>query len=329
MLVIKQRLPNDRSNYNLVNTLFQLHFLTNLLNYSQKLLESAQLAKAPKNWGVSRGAVLKRAQNPAKQKINIWKLCAGFVIAVVAGHAISQPAPLTSAEQEERRTQERERLLREQQEKAPDVRILKAPQVEASRLLAEELPCFTINELKLRSVDKATPISQFAWALDAAAGPDHSDSPTGRCLGAQSIGIVINRVQNAVMARGYVTTRILAEPQDLQSGVLALTVIPGRIHAIRFAKGSDARANAWTSVPAKPGDILNLRDIEQALENFKRLPTAEADIQIEPTAGPAAQPGQSDLVISYRQPFPFRLSVFFDDSGSKATGKYQGGATLS
>jgi hemolysin activation/secretion protein len=115
----------------------------------------------------------------------------------------------------------------------------------------------------------------------------------------------------------------------LQSGVLALTVIPGRIHAIRFAEGSDARANAWTSVPAKPGDILNLRDIEQALENFKRVPTAEADIQIEPTAGSAAQPGQSDLVISYRQPFPFRLSVFFDDSGSKATGKYQGGATLS
>ena len=290
------------------------------------------MAKVLNNWGVSPGAVvLIRPKNSAKQKNSVWKLCAGLAIAAVAGHAASQPAPLSSAEQEERRTQERERLLREQQEKTPDVRILKAPQLEAVRLLAEESPCFTINELRLQSVasDKATPVSQFAWALDAAAGPGHSDSPTGRCLGAQSIGIVINRLQNAVMARGYVTTRILAEPQDLNSGVLALTVIPGRIHAIRFAEDSDARGNAWTTVPARPGDILNLRDIEQALENFKRVPTAEADIQIEPAAGPAAQPGQSDLVISYRQPFPFRLSAFFDDSGSKATGKYQGGATLS
>jgi hemolysin activation/secretion protein len=88
-------------------------------------------------------------------------------------------------------------------------------------------------------------------------------------------------MQNAVIARGYVTTRILAEPQDLKSGVLTLTVIPGRIRAIRFSEGSDARGNAWTAVPASPGDILNLRDIEQALENFKRVPTAEADIQIE------------------------------------------------
>ncbi len=250
-------------------------------------------------------------------------------MAAMAGHAISQPAPLPGAEQQERRTQERERLLREQQEKTPDVRILDDAPIEAARLLADESPCFTINALTLRGADNATPIPQFAWALEAAAGPDHNDGPTGRCLGAQSIGVVINRLQNAVIARGYVTTRILAEPQDLNSGVLALTVIPGRIHAIRFAPGSDARANAWTAVPAQSGDILDLRDIEQALENFKRVPTAEADIQIEPTAGPAAQPGQSDLVISYRQPLAFRFSASFDDSGSKATGKYQGGATLS
>jgi len=132
-----------------------------------------------------------------------------------------------------------------------------------------------------------------------------------------------------VIARGFVTTRVLAEPQDLSGGALTLTVIPGRISAIRFAEGSDGRGNSWTALPATSGDLLNLRDIEQALENFKRVPTAEADIQIEPAAGPAAPPGQSDLVISYRQPFPFRLSVSADDSGAKATGKYQGGLTLS
>jgi hemolysin activation/secretion protein len=69
--------------------------------------------------------------------------------------------------------------------------------------------------------------------------------------------------------------------------------------------------------------------IEQGLENFKRVPTAEADIKIEPAEGADAQPGYSDLVISWRQGFPFRVSLSADDTGSKGTGKYQGSATIS
>ena len=83
------------------------------------------------------------------------------------------------------------------------------------------------------------------------------------------------------------------------------------------------------------GDILNLRDIEQALENFKRVPTAEADIQIEPAnvktdaSQNNAMLGFSDVVIRYQQRFPVRISVGLDDSGSNSTGKYQGSTTLS
>ncbi len=289
------------------------------------------MAKPHDDLGVSLGEVPARTNNSVQSKPGAWKLCVGLAFAILAGHVLAQPTPLSSAEQEQRRAQERERLLRSSQEKAPDVRLPPAPEAEADRLPASESPCFPIHELKLRAVagEQAGLAAQFAWALDAAAGPGAGDAPTGRCLGANSIAIVIKRVQNAAIARGYVTTRILAEPQDLKTGILTLTVIPGRIRAIRFSEGGDARSNAWTAVPASPGDILNLRDIEQALENFKRVPTAEADIQIEEAKGEGARPGQSDLVISYKQALPFRVSFFADDSGSKATGKYQGGVTLS
>lgn len=163
------------------------------------------------------------------------------------------------------------------------------------------------------------------------------------CVGAQGIDLVLTRVQNAILARGFVTTRLLAAPQDLSSGALTLTVIPGRIRSIRFSEASDGRGTAWNAVPAKPGDILNIRDIEQTLENFKRVPTAEADIKIEEAkadvTSPSAstptqstqpsQPGLSDLVITYRQPFPFWAALFAEDSGTCATGKYQGGITFS
>lgn len=79
--------------------------------------------------------------------------------------------------------------------------------------------------------------------------------------------------------------------------------------------------------------MLNLRDIEQALENFKRVPTADADIQIIPAkdddAKSKAQPGDSDLVVKWQKSFPLRVSLSADDSGSPATGKYLGNTTFS
>lgn len=79
----------------------------------------------------------------------------------------------------------------------------------------------------------------------------------------------------------------------------------------------------------RQGDILNLRDIEQGLENFKRVPTADADIQITPAEGADVKPGDSDLVIVWKQGFPLRVNASVDDSGTKATGKYQGSVTVS
>lgn len=221
------------------------------------------------------------------------------------------------------RQQERERSLRDREEAAPAVRLERPPAGTPERLPAGESPCFVIRRIVLDGADAA----HFRWALKAAGG--HDDPALGRCLGTQGVNVVMKRVQNAILARGYVTTRVLAKPQDLRSGVLTLTVVPGRIHAVRFAPGVDARALSWRdALPARPGDRLNLRDIEQGLENLKRVPSAEADIQIAPTEG-EAQAGQSDLVIAWKQTSHLRLALSLDDSGSGQTGKIQGTATLS
>ncbi|MFZ5763796.1 MAG: ShlB/FhaC/HecB family hemolysin secretion/activation protein [Thermodesulfobacteriota bacterium] len=243
-------------------------------------------------------------------------------------HALAQTvSPAEAANQEFLRQQERERVLRQRQEQGPDVR-LQPDVIAAAKLLpVDESPCFPIDRILLEG-DAA---EKFQWALAAAGQAEvgADDVAIGRCLGTRGINLVMRRVQNAIVQRGYVTTRVLAEPQDLALGTLRLTLIPGRIRGIRFAPGTETRATQWNAMPAAPGDLLNLRDIEQALENFKRVPTAEADIQIMPAEGPEAHPGDSDLVIQWKQGIPFRLSLSVDDSGAKATGKYQGGATIS
>lgn len=239
-----------------------------------------------------------------------------------AAHAqiASTPRPVI----EEQRQQQRERALREEQERTVDARLPRQAAVETQRLPDDEMPCFRIDRVVLSGKRS----DAFQWALDAIAGPQGDDSPVGRCLGTEGVNIVLTRVQQAVIERGFVTTRVLAGSQDLTTGNLTLTLIPGRIAAIRFDSEA-APTSLRTAIPAQVGDLLNLRDIEQGLENLKRVPTAEADIQIVPSNAANAQPGDSDLVVKYAQVERWRGSVSLDDSGTEATDKYQAGATLS
>ena len=246
-------------------------------------------------------------------------LAAAVALICTPVHAQQLPAP----DQELLRQQERERALREQLETRPDARLQEAPVAAPERLPQDEAPCFVINRITLEGEQA----DRFQWALPAA--NVKGDPALGRCLGTAGINVVMSRVQNAIVERGFVTTRVLAQPQDLTTGTLALTVVPGTLRQIRFAEGTHRDATLWNAIPARSGDLLNLRDIEQGLENFKRVPTAEADIQISPAEGADAAPGQSDLVVQWSQQRLVRFNLSLDDSGSKATGKTQAGATMS
>jgi hemolysin activation/secretion protein len=265
----------------------------------------------------------KRLVQSRSAKLGFMLLSAFFGLSVYAQSPAPAPAPIDPTPQL-RRQQEQGEAARQRQEPRVDVQAGEQQPVALERL-GTESPCFNIQKITLRGADA----QQFSWVLDSLSGPQKDDAPEGKCLGAQGINTLLKRGQDMLIARGFVTSRLLAEPQDLKTGSLALTMLAGRIRNIRFAPGTSSRANAWNAVPAQKGDILNLRDIEQGLENFKRVPTAEADIKIEPAEGADAQPGYSDLVISWQQASIYRISVSIDDSGSKGTGKYQGGATLS
>ncbi|MFT7387761.1 MAG: hemolysin activation/secretion protein [Candidatus Endobugula sp.] len=265
--------------------------------------------------------------------------------------AIAQPDPST----ELRRQQEREKQLLEQNSSQPDVR-LQATLNDSfnQRLPEQESPCFQIDKLTLQALDTEGKVllqHPFLWAARAANYIDVNtvdtdtntnvnvqilDTPIGRCLGSVGVNTVMKRVQNAIIAEGYITTSVLAAPQDLTKGELVLTVIPGRIREVRFSDSliDDASTDTsptalWNALPSRYDQRLYLRDIEQGLENLKRVPTAEADIQIVPSNAPDARPGDSDLVVVWAQGRPFRWNLSLDNSGSESTGKNQGAFTFS
>ena len=260
-----------------------------------------------------------------------------------------------------RRQQEREQDQRQRLLSAPEVR-LQPPAATSPRLPRDESPCFRIQAIDL--IGAGTDIAASGvlptelppgwenWLLDALdAGPTQditgqsisprpdADSPlyqrSGVCVGSRGIAILQQRAQAALLARGYITSRALVEAQNLSSGRLRLRIVPGRIQALRLESPEPKGASPKTisvlppllagASPARPGDVLNLRDLEQTLENLKRVPTAEADIRIEP----GTEPATSEWVVRHQQGFPLRLTLSVDDSGSPGIGVYQGSATVS
>ncbi|QHI97240.1 ShlB/FhaC/HecB family hemolysin secretion/activation protein [Xylophilus rhododendri] len=237
--------------------------------------------------------------------------------------AAAQPAG--PATQQLLRQQERERQLRGVQESSREVPGARPQAPPVQTLPASETPCQPVHDIRL----DGPMAGRFAWLPATAAGAGQDDSPLGRCLGDTGLQIVLSRMQQALLARGFVTTRVLAGAQSLVDGRLHVTLVPGVVHAVRPTPDSSPRLQTWNALPLRPGDLLQLRDIEQGLENLQRIPTVEADIQVEPYEGADTRPGQSDLLVSYRQALPLRLNLALDDGGTRATGRQQAGATLS
>ena len=249
-------------------------------------------------------------------------------LAILAAFSFQAALADTIEESEFRRQEMRRRQQEQQLQREVDVRLEDTRQSTLTPSAAEsaESPCFPIHTVTLTG-DAA---GRFQFALKKAL--KETGFQSGQCLGAQGINRIMVAAQNAVIGRGYTTTRILAAPQDLNSGTLELTVLSGKVRSVRTDTSHNDQTRAariaafQNEIPLKGGDILNLRRIEQGLENLKRVPTAEADIQIVP----ADAPDESDIIVAWRQRLlPYRLSLGVDDSGSKTTGKYQGSLTFS
>ncbi len=92
----------------------------------------------------------------------------------------------------------------------------------------------------------------------------------GQCIGKQGLDILVKALSQAILARGYVTTRVPLPEQDLSSDTLKFSLIPGVIRHVRFA--DEKLRGTWkTAFPTRDGELLNLRDLEQGLEQMKRV----------------------------------------------------------
>ncbi len=140
----------------------------------------------------------------------------------------------------------------------------------------------------------------------------------------EGFNLIVKRLNAQFMERGYITTRLGVPEQDMTKGEFRLKLIRGVIRNIRFS--DPAVYGTWRNAfPLHPGDLLNVRDLEQGLEQMKGVPSQEVDIKLDP----GDIPGQSDVIISVKRGKFWRTSQSLNDSGSLSTGKRQYSVNLS
>ncbi|WP_460903719.1 ShlB/FhaC/HecB family hemolysin secretion/activation protein [Paraburkholderia jirisanensis] len=240
----------------------------------------------------------------------------------------------TQGEQEQRRRAQQQAIERERTLQAPNVELQPAGHAEIDDgKLPVETPCFKIEALSLDVPPGLSETVEAAGARALSPNPlfpgeltfarDYLQRYIGQCVGRDGLNLIVHRVTARIIEQGYSTTRVVIAAQDVSTGKLRLHLIPGVISAIRFADPS-TYGTPRNAFPTHAGDLLNLRNLEQGLEQMKRVPNQDVDMEIVP--GPA--PGESDIVISVKRQKPWSLTLSADDSGLRSTGQYQGSASL-
>lgn len=189
--------------------------------------------------------------------------------------------------------------------------------------LGEE-PCFTIYTVGLEVSDPQTFSKKFIHSIDPVI--KGKTSIINQCIGQQGLNFALRTVQNELIRQGFITTQATLLPQDLTTGELIFTIIPGKVGEVWRSNDSTHRLNPSNVLTLSQGETLNLREMETSLENFRLPQSVQTNIDIIPSIKQLndEQYGSSDLVINQYRTNPLHWQLSIDDAGSKDIGKYQG-----
>ena len=217
--------------------------------------------------------------------------------------------------------QEEDRLKSIESQKENSNIILETKTSEISNIILNEEPCFIINEILLIGEGS----DKFKQYLKKAS--KNVNFKKGSCLGKNSINTIYSAFYNEILKSGFITTTINLPSQNLKGKTLKFEIIPGKIDEISLndKNSTKNRASLFTSFNInKKDNILNLRDIEQALEVLQNASNGNVSFKLIPSN----KENYSDIKITKEEKLPLNLSLSFDNLGSRATGKYQGGVNL-
>lgn len=211
-------------------------------------------------------------------------------------------------------TAEKERLLRDREAQEELARATgEAPGIAidgAAQSTAPEVFCFDIANIDVEGVESLRPKD-----VEAVISP-YVDS----CMGQVAVDNVLQALTQAYLDKGLVTSRAYLPEQDLETGRLLIVVVEGVIEDVVLAEVIDDEGNVRpgpkhrfsTAFPTKVGDLLNLRRLEQGVDQLNRLRSVQSSLDIAPGQGV----GGSIINLAYRVTDPTRLTFGYNHTST-------------
>lgn len=231
-------------------------------------------------------------------------LAGAALLSTIAGHA----APLSPVDRSSVQQQQQQLLDENQRQREELGRSVLFPESESTTIPATPSgACFTTSRIDIEGASQLSP--KAASKLIA--------PWVNQCLDIPRLTVLTNAISDWYISRGFITSRAFLTEQDLSSGVLHIAVLESKLQAIRL-DGVPSRTLEMT-FPGVEGKILNLRDIEQGMEQLNRVRQTPVEIEILP----GSQQGLSIVNLTTVPESPLNGSVSFDNSGQKSTGTGQ------
>ncbi|MDV7341749.1 ShlB/FhaC/HecB family hemolysin secretion/activation protein [Terasakiella sp. A23] len=142
----------------------------------------------------------------------------------------------------------------------------------------------------------------------------------GNCITLGDVDKLLKAITNLYTEKGYVAARGGVPAQDISDGSLELTIVEGHVEGYEL-HGEKGRKSLRlrTAFPFTIDQPLNLRDIEQGLDQINRLKSNNAQMKLEP----GSNQGATLIKIENQSTMPWHLTTGYDNSGNISTGVQQ------
>ena len=208
------------------------------------------------------------------------------------------------------------RLLEEQRRRLEELKDLPGQDAKPTQPTAPaDTRCFPIKTIELKGADALSEDERQRLLAPF----------INQCLGVPQLNQLLKVITDHYIEKGLVTSRAYLPQQDLSSGHLQVLVVEGRLEGLKGAEGSGlSERELAMSFPGKPGELLNLREIEQMVDQLNRLPSNQAQMEL----APGQNIGGSQVLVKNTPQKPWRVGLSRHNDGQKSTGEQQWGSSL-
>ncbi len=180
-------------------------------------------------------------------------------------------------------------------------------------------------EIVKKPVDtKCVPVKRIIFAknkiFSAQEEQKFSINYIDKCLTKDDEEKLLGEISQELIKKGHITSKV-KKSQEITNGELLIEISHGTMEDLIFNNDNffDKTQKFMAFGPIKRGKHFDLHNIETGLDQINRLPSNHATVKILP----GAQPNSSIVLVQNKPQNSVRLSLGFDDLGSRSTGKHR------